>query len=47
MEVDVKAGETVRKGGRIGNISDDMTLHFQIDRAGKPENPLKLLPERG
>lgn len=47
MEVDVKAGETVKKGVRIGNISDDMTLHFQIDRAGKPENPLKLLPERG
>ncbi len=46
-DVNVKAGETVQKGGRIGNISDDMTLHFQIDRAGKPENPLNLLPERG
>lgn len=46
MEVDVKNGDTVRKGGRIGNISDDMTLHFQIDREGKPENPLSLLPSR-
>ncbi len=46
MDVEVKAGETVRKGARIGNISDDMTLHFQIDRAGKPENPISLLPRR-
>ncbi len=47
MEVDVKKGDTVKKGGRIGNISDDMTLHFQIDRAGKPENPINYLPKRG
>jgi lipoprotein NlpD len=47
MDVDVKAGDTVQKGVRIGNISDDMTLHFQIDREGKPENPLSLLPGRG
>jgi len=47
MDVDVKAGDTVQKGGRIGNLSDDMTLHFQIDREGKPENPLSLLPGRG
>ena len=47
MDVNVKAGDTVQKGGRIGNISDDMTLHFQIDREGKPENPLTLLPGRG
>jgi len=47
MKIDVKAGDIVRKGGRIGNISDDMTLHFQIDRGGKPENPLNLLPGRG
>lgn len=46
MDVDVKAGDTVQKGVRIGNISDDMTLHFQIDRAGKPENPISLLPRR-
>lgn len=47
MEVEVKTGDTVKRGGRIGNISDDMTLHFQIDRAGKPENPIILLPKRG
>lgn len=46
MDVDVKAGDTVQKGVRIGNISNDMTLHFQIDRAGKPENPISLLPRR-
>lgn len=46
MDVDVKAGDTVQRGVRIGNISDDMTLHFQIDRAGKPENPISLLPRR-
>jgi len=47
MEIDVKTGDRVEKGGRIGNISEDMTLHFQIDRKGKPENPLDFLPERG
>ena len=47
MGVDVKAGDSVLKGGRIGRISDDMTLHFQIDREGKPENPVNLLPSRG
>jgi len=47
MDVDVKAGDSVQKGGRIGNISDDMTLHFQIDRGGKPENPVNLLPGKG
>lgn len=47
LGIDVKAGDPVLKGCRIGNISDDMTLHFQIDREGKPENPIKLLPGRG
>lgn len=47
MQVDVKNGDTVLKGGRIGNLSDDMILHFQIDREGKPENPLTLLPAKG
>lgn len=46
-DIDVKAGDSVVKGCRIGNISDDMTLHFQIDKGGKPENPVKLLPGRG
>ncbi|PKL19129.1 MAG: hypothetical protein CVV49_02290 [Spirochaetae bacterium HGW-Spirochaetae-5] len=47
LGIDVKAGDPVVKGCRIGKISDDMTLHFQIDREGKPENPIKLLPGRG
>jgi murein DD-endopeptidase MepM/ murein hydrolase activator NlpD len=47
LGIDVKAGDPVLKGCRIGKISDDMTLHFQIDREGKPENPIKLLPGRG
>lgn len=47
LDIDVKAGDSVHKGGRIGNISEDMTLHFQIDRGGKPENPITLLPGRG
>jgi murein DD-endopeptidase MepM/ murein hydrolase activator NlpD len=47
LGIDVKAGDPVVKGCRIGKISDDMTLHFQIDREGKPENPVKLLPGRG
>jgi lipoprotein NlpD len=47
LGIDVKAGDPVVKGCRIGMISDDMTLHFQIDREGKPENPIKLLPGRG
>jgi lipoprotein NlpD len=47
MDVNVKVGDNVQKGVTIGNISNDMTLHFQIDYRGKPENPLKLLQERG
>ena len=47
MEVNVKSGDKVKKGAKIGNISEDMTLHFQIDYMGKPENPLNLLPKKG
>ena len=47
MEVNVKSGDQVKKGAKIGNISEDMTLHFQIDYMGKPENPLNLLPKKG
>ncbi len=43
----VKEGERVSKGGVIGTLSSDRTLHFQIGHAGKPENPLKHLPGRG
>ena len=47
MDVNVRVGETVQRGKNIGCISNDMTLHFQIDYQGKPENPLKLLPGKG
>lgn len=43
----VKEGARVSKGGVIGTLSSDRTLHFQIGHAGKPENPLKHLPGRG
>lgn len=46
MVVNVREGERIGKGGAIGLISDDRTLHFQIDYAGKPRNPLEYLPER-
>ncbi len=44
----VKSGKTVRTGETIG-IADASTgkVHFQIDRAGRPADPLKLLPARG
>ncbi len=44
--IHVKEGESVAKGGVIGTLSSDRTLHFQIGHAGKPENPLKHLPGR-
>ena len=46
MEVNVKSGDKVKKGAKIGNISEDKTLHFQIDYMGKPENPINLLPKK-
>ena len=47
MDVNVKSGDKVKKGAKIGNISEDKTLHFQIGHMGKPENPLNLLPKKG
>lgn len=44
--VNVKEGDRLRKGSAIGLISEDRTLHFQIDVAGKPRNPLEYLPGR-
>lgn len=44
--VNVKEGDRLRKGAAIGLISEDRTLHFQIDVAGKPRNPLEFLPGR-
>ena len=46
LVVNVKEGERLRKGAAIGLISEDRTLHFQIDVAGKPQNPLEYLPGR-
>lgn len=46
MVVNVKEGDRLIKGAAIGLISEDRTLHFQIDFAGKPRNPLEYLPGR-
>lgn len=43
----VKEGDSVEKGRLLGRISGDSILHFQIGRAGKPQNPLEFLPRRG
>lgn len=44
----VKEGQTVRKGQRIADMgssdSDQVKLHFEIRRQGKPVDPAKLLP---
>ena len=46
-QVNVREGQTVKKGSVLGRISSDSRLHFQIGKAGKPENPLEYLPSRG
>jgi hypothetical protein len=41
----VSQGETVPAGNAIGKISTtEQKMHFQIDREGKPEDPLHYLP---
>ncbi len=44
----VKEGQTVRKGQRIADMgssdSDQVKLHFEIRRQGKPVDPAALLP---
>lgn len=44
----VKEGQTVTKGQRIAEMgstdSDQVKLHFEIRRQGKPVDPAKLLP---
>ena len=49
-ELLVKEGQTVSKGQRIAEMgstdSDQVKLHFEIRRMGKPIDPIKLLPER-
>ncbi|HTS55616.1 MAG TPA: peptidoglycan DD-metalloendopeptidase family protein, partial [Burkholderiales bacterium] len=50
-ELLVREGEHVSKGQRIaemGNLdSDQIGLHFEIRRMGKPVDPLKYLPPQG
>jgi len=40
----VKAGQTIAEMGTSG--SDDVKLHFEIRRDGKPVNPKRYLPKR-
>src|SRR3954452_14272818 len=44
----VKEQEDVRKGQRIGEMgssdSDQVKLHFEVRRVGKPVDPQKILP---
>jgi len=50
-ELLVKEGQTVSKGQKIAEMgnsdSDQVKLHFEIRRYGKPVDPIKLLPDRG
>jgi len=45
-DIRVKEGDSVKKGDFLGRVSNDSTLHFQIGKAGKAENPLNYLPAR-
>lgn len=49
-ELLVKEGQTVARGQRIAEMgnsdADQVKLHFEIRRMGKPVDPAKLLPER-
>lgn len=46
----VKEGQTVAKGQKIAEMgntdTDQVKLHFEIRRLGKPVDPAKLLPDR-
>lgn len=46
-EVHVKNGDMLDYGDLIGRVSSANILHFQIDREGKPQNPLLYLPKKG
>ena len=47
-ELMVKEGQTVSKGQKIAEMgntdADQVKLHFEIRRFGKPVDPMKLLP---
>lgn len=47
-EILVKEGQTVARGQKIGEIgdtdADQVKLHFEIRKSGKPVDPLKYLP---
>lgn len=47
-EIDVKEGQQVTKGQKIAEMgdtdADQVMLHFEIRRLGKPVDPAKLLP---
>lgn len=49
-ELLVKEGQTVARGQRIAEMgntdTDQVKLHFEIRRMGKPVDPIKLLPDR-
>lgn len=46
-KVRVRQGQVLEKGALIGNVDPDNNLvHFQIDKSGKPLNPLNHLPKR-
>lgn len=46
-QITVNEGESITAGTIIGRITQqDPKLHFQIDLAGRPENPIRYLPER-
>ncbi len=46
-EICVTQGQSVNAGREIGKIDPvEKKLHFQIDYAGKPQNPLKFLPKK-
>ncbi|MBP7734793.1 MAG: peptidoglycan DD-metalloendopeptidase family protein [Spirochaetes bacterium] len=43
----VSIGDSVPAGNAIGKINAaEKKIHFQIDQAGKPENPLQYLPKK-